>query len=84
MGAFQRKRRRERQRTHKFLVREIFQKREFRYFAVGNAVHPGIVAVTTIAVIARWRLSGFHMIAAIAEVYLSDRCRCDRWRVVSI
>ena len=53
MGAFQRKRRRERQRTHKFWVhREIFQKREFRYFAVGNAVHPGIAAVATIAVIA--------------------------------
>ena len=45
MGVFQRKRRRERQRTHKFWVREISQKREFRYFAVGNAVHPGIVAV---------------------------------------
>ena len=51
MGAFQRKRRRERQRTHRSWVREIFQKREFRYFAVGNAVHPGIVAVATIAVI---------------------------------
>ena len=52
MGAFERKRRRERKRTHKFWVREIFQKREFRYFAVGNAVHSGIVAVATIAVIA--------------------------------
>ena len=49
MGSFQRKRRRERQRTHKFWVREFFQKREFWYLAVGNAVHPGIVAVTTIA-----------------------------------
>ena len=49
MGAFQRKRRQERQRTHRFWVRGIFQKREFRYFAVGNAVHPGIVAVATIA-----------------------------------
>ena len=49
MGAFQRKRPRERQRTHRVWVREIFQKREFRYFAVGNAVHPGIVAVATIA-----------------------------------
>ena len=50
MGAFQRKRRRERQRTRKFWVKEIFQKREFRYFrSVGNAVHPGIVAVATIA-----------------------------------
>ena len=52
MGAFQRKRRREKQRTHKFWVGEILQKREFRYFVVGNAVHPGIVAVATIAVIA--------------------------------
>ena len=82
MGAFQRKRRRERQRTHKFWVREIYQKREFRYFAVGNALHPGIVAVATIAVIAgEWfpydRCDG-------TEVYLSDRCRCDRWGMVSI
>ena len=36
MGAFQRKRRREKQGTHKFWVQEIFQKREFRYFAVGE------------------------------------------------
>ena len=49
MGASQRKRRRERQRTHRFWIREIFQKREFRYFADGNAVHPGMVAVATIA-----------------------------------
>ena len=52
MCAFQRKRQRERQRTYRFWVREIFQKRDFRYFAVGNALHPGIVAVATIAVIA--------------------------------
>ena len=52
MSPFQRKRRRDRQRTHKFWVREIFQKREIQYFAVGNAVHPGIVAIATIAVIA--------------------------------
>ena len=49
MCAFHRKRQRERQRTHRFWVREIFQKREFRYFAARNAVHPGIVAVATIA-----------------------------------
>ena len=48
----QRKRRQERQITHKCWVREIFQKREFKYFAVGNAVHPGILAVATIATIA--------------------------------
>ena len=77
MGAFQSKRRRERQRTHRFWVREVFQKREFRYFAVGNAIHLGIVAVAAIA-----------MIATIAgewcDRYLSDRCRCDRWRVISL
>ena len=67
MGAFQRKRRRERQRTHKFWVREIFQKREFRYFAVGNAVHLGIVAVAAIAVI-----------ATIAEEWFPYD-RCDRY-----
>ena len=50
MGTCQCKRRRKRQRTHKFWVREIFQKREIRYFAVGNAVHPGIVAVATIII----------------------------------
>ena len=77
-----RKRRRERQRTHGF-------------FAVGNAVHPSIFAVTTIAVVAitiagEWfpydhcnRHDRWDRI----EVYLSDRCRCNRhdcWRVVSI
>ena len=67
MGAFQRKRRRERQRTHKFWVREIFQKREFRYFAVGNAVHPGIVAVDPVIAI-RSLESGFHMIAVITTI----------------
>ena len=37
--------------------------REFRYFAVGNAVHPGIVTVATIA----------------GEWFPYDRCdRCDR------
>ena len=49
MGAFQRKRQRERQRTHRVWVPEILQKKEFRYFVVGNAVHPGIVAVAMIA-----------------------------------
>ena len=50
MGALERKRRRVRHRTHsEFWVREIFQERGFRYFAVGNVVHPGIVAVATIA-----------------------------------
>ena len=69
MGAFQRKRRRERQGTHKCWLREIFQKREFRYFAVGNAMHPGIVAVATIAVIA----------TIAGEWFPYDRCdRYDR------
>ena len=97
MGAFQRKRLPERQGTHKFCVREIFQKRKFRYFAVGNAVHPGIVAVATIAVIATIAGEWFPYDRCDrydrwdrTEVYLSDRCRCDRydhcvrWRVVSI
>ena len=65
MGAFQRKRRRERQRAHNFWVREIFQKREFRYFAVGNAVHPGIVAVATIAVIAEIELKSISRLVSI-------------------
>ena len=52
MGSFQRKRRRGRQTTRRFGVREIFQKRKFRYFAVRNAVHYGIVALAMIAVIA--------------------------------
>ena len=68
MGAFQRKRRREKQRTHTFGVREIFQKREFRYFAVGNAVHPGIVAVATIAAIAEIELKSISAIVAIAAI----------------
>ena len=74
MGASQRKRRRERQRTHRFWAREI--SREFRYFAVGNAVHPGIVAVATIA--GEW----FPYVRCDrgdgTEVYHSNRCRCDR------
>ena len=47
----------------RFWFREIFQKREFRYFAVGKAVHPGIFAVSMIATITgewfpcdRWRV----------------------------
>ena len=67
MGAFQRKRRRERQGTHKFWLREIFQKREFRYFAVGNAVHHGVVAVATIA--GEWLIDA---IATIAEAELKS------------
>ena len=67
LGAFQRKRRRERQRIHRLWVREIFQKREFRYFAVGNAVHPGIVAVATIAVIELKSISVI-VVTAIATI----------------
>ena len=71
MGAFQRKRRRERQRTHKFWVREIFQKREFRYFAVDNAVHPGIVAVATIAAIATIAEIELRSISAIVVAVIA-------------
>ena len=85
MGAFQRKRRRERQIIHRLWVREIFQKREFWYFAVGNAVHPAMVAVATIA--GDWFPYDYcdrYDRCDRIEVYLSDRGRCDRWRVVSI
>ena len=53
IGVFQRKRRRQRQRTLRFRVQEIFQKVEFWYFAVGNAVHSGSFAVATTD---RWRV----------------------------
>ena len=50
-GAFQRKQRREKQRNrHRFWVQEIFQKRTFRYFAVGNALHPGTFADAAITI----------------------------------